>query len=300
MPYRFSIIVALAPERKIEVLDSLKNADYDPKNYEIIVEVGKNPSENRNRGIKRAKGEILAFIDDDVSVHKDLLKKADNFFKNNPEIEVVGGPQLTPKNDPFFAKATGAVLSSFLGTYVMSNRYKKGKLNLDANEDSLTSAICFVRRNVFDKIEGFNPLLFPGEDPELFARMKSNGIKMAYDPELIVYHRRRSTYLSFCKQFFKYGQVRIFKERINKNRENFVFFLPSLFALYIILLIPSYYLIHKLIIIPFIAYLAIVVLYSIGISIRKNLLYLPFLPFLFLSVHLSYGLGMVYSQIKGK
>ena len=300
MSCRLSIVIALAPERKIEVLDSLNQSDYDPKKYEIIVEVGKNPSENRNRGIKKAKGEIIAFIDDDAMVHKDLLKNADQFFNEHPEIEVVGGTQLTPKNDPFFAKASGVVLSSFLGTYVMSNRYKIGKLNLNADESSLTTAVCFVRREVFDKIEGFNPLLFPGEDPELFARMKDNGIRMAYNQELIVYHKRRSTHWAFCKQFFKYGQVRILKEKINKRRAKLVFLMPSLFSLYIILLIPLYFIVHPIVIAPILLYLAIIIIYSMFLSIRKNILYFPLLPFLFLSVHLSYGLGMIYSQLKGK
>ncbi|MBS3155650.1 glycosyltransferase [Candidatus Woesearchaeota archaeon] len=299
MQYRFSIIIALAPERKIEVLDSLKKSNFDPKKYEVIVEFGLNPSENRNKGIEKAKGEILAFIDDDVSVHEDLLKNADKFLNTHPEIDVVGGPQLTPKNDPFFAKASGVVLSSFLGTYVMSNRYKRGKLNLNADESSMTSAVCFVRKKVFDKIAGFNPLLFPGEDPELFARMKDNGIRMAYNPDLIVYHRRRPNYWSFCKQFFLYGKVRIFKEKINKKQAGLVFFMPSLFSLYVILLIPLYFVYNPLLI-PFLIYTAIVIVYSVFLSIQKNLLYLSLLPFLFLSIHMAYGLGMLYSQIKGK
>src|SRR3989338_1007455 len=191
MSYKFSLVIALAPERKIEVLDSLKEMDYDPKKYEVIVEVGKNPSENRNRGIQKAKGEIIAFIDDDARVNKDLLKNAEEFFNQHPEIDVVGGPQLTPKDDSFFAKATGCALSSFFGTYTMSNRYRLGELSLNADETSLTSANFFVRRKVFKKIGGFNPLLFPGEDPELITRMKQNGIKVAYSPSIIIYHRRR-------------------------------------------------------------------------------------------------------------
>jgi len=299
MSYKFSLVIALAPERKIEVLDSLKEMDYDPKKYEVIVEVGKNPSENRNRGIQKAKGEIIAFIDDDARVNKDLLKNAEEFFNQHPEIDVVGGPQLTPKDDSFFAKATGCALSSFFGTYTMSNRYRLGELSLNADETSLTSANFFVRRKVFKKIGGFNPLLFPGEDPELITRMKQNGIKVAYSPSIIIYHRRRSDYTSFCKQFFKYGKVRVLKEKINKKKIGLVFLTPSLFTLYLILVVPLT-VIHKIFLLPLAIYFIIALIFSIAISLRKNILYLPLLPFIFLSIHASYGLGMLYSMLKPK
>ncbi len=299
MSYEFSLVIALAPERKIEVLDSLREMNYNHKKYEVIVEVGKNPSENRNRGIQKAKGEIIAFIDDDARVNKDLLKNVEEFFNQYPEIDIVGGPQLTPKDDSFFAKATGCALSSFFGTYKMSNRYKLGELNLNADENSLTSANFFVRKKIFKKIGGFNPLLFPGEDPELITRMKQNGIKIAYSPSIIIYHRRRNNYISFCKQFFKYGQVRVLKEKINKKKIGLVFLIPSLFTLYLILVVLLT-IVHKIFLLPLAIYLTIAVIFSIAISLRKNILYLPLLPFLFLSIHASYGIGMLYSMLKSK
>ncbi|MBI4159213.1 glycosyltransferase [Candidatus Woesearchaeota archaeon] len=297
MSYKFSIVIALAPERKIEVLDSLKSTGYDPKKYEIIVETGKNPSENRNKGIQKAKGEIIAFIDDDAIVDKNILKNAEEFFNNHKEIDVVGGPQLTPQNDGFFAKATGHALSSFFGAYTMRNRYKTGELNLDADEDSLTSANFFVRRKVFKRIKGFDPLLFPGEDPELITRMKQNGIKVAFSPSLIIYHRRRSDYYLFCKQIFRYGQVRVLKERINKKKIGIVFLIPPLFTIYFLLVIPLG-LIHKIFLFPLALYTLIAIIFSLSISLRKNILYFPILPFIFLSIHLSYGLGILYSMLK--
>lgn len=299
MSCKFSIVVALAPERKIEVLESLKLADYDSKKYELIVEVGKNPSENRNRGIKKAKGKIIAFIDDDAVVDKNILKNAEEFFKNHKDVDVVGGPQLTPPDDSFFAKATGEALSSFFGSYKMNARYKTGTLNLDANEDYLTSANLFVRRKVFNKINGFDPLLFPGEDPELITRMKQNGIKVAYSPSIIVYHRRRSNYISFFKQIFKYGQVRVIKEKINKRSLSLIFLLPSLFTMYFILLIPLY-IMHEFFLIPFLVYTFAALLFSFFPAIRINPLYIGLLPFIFLSLHVSYGLGMLHSILTKK
>ena len=59
---KFSIIIPLAPERNCEVKESLKNLDFNKKDYEVIIEVGKNPSLNRNNGAKKAKFKILCFF----------------------------------------------------------------------------------------------------------------------------------------------------------------------------------------------------------------------------------------------
>src|SRR3989344_8388993 len=165
---KFSIVIAVALYRNAEVLKSIKSLDYDKNKYEIIIEKGDNASENRNRGIKKAKGEIIAFIDDDAIVHKDLLKNAEDFFKKH-DIDIVGGPQLTPKDDNFSAKLFGSAIETFWCSYKMANRYKRGKLSLDADELSLTSANVFVKKEVFKKLEGFDPRLWPGEDPEFFS-----------------------------------------------------------------------------------------------------------------------------------
>ena len=76
---------------------------------------GLNPSENRNNGAKRAKGEIIAFLDDDAVIDVNFLKEAEEFFDKHPEIDIVGGAQLTPKWQKGFAKLSGYALSSKFG-----------------------------------------------------------------------------------------------------------------------------------------------------------------------------------------
>jgi GT2 family glycosyltransferase len=188
------------------------------------------------------------------------------------------------------------VLESYFGTFTMSSRYKKGKLNLNADENSLTSANMFIKKSAFKRIGGFDDRLFPGEDPEFFARAKNKGIKTAYSPELIIYHRRRNSLGGFCRQFFSYGKVRLSKERISRGRRSFVFFFPALFSLYAILS-PFLSLISKYFFAPLAAYFAIAILFSIP-KIAKNLAYPLLLPFLYFLIHFSYGLGMIYSLLK--
>jgi len=293
-----SIIIAVAPYRNAEVLKSIKSLGYNSKRYEIIVKKGKNTSENRNYGIKKAKGEIIAFVDDDAIVDKNWLKNAEDFF-NEYNVDILGGPQLTPKNDSFFGKLAGAAIESYWCSYKMSKRYKKAKINLNADELSLTSANCFVKKNVFKKLNGFNTKLWPGEDPEFFSRAKENGFKIAYSPDLIIYHKRRNNLFSLLKQHYNYGNVRLKKEWINKKNVNFVMIIPTVFTLYIIFL-PILLLFSKQFFFPIKLHLIIDILVGIYIALKKNILYLPFLPFVFFLVHFSYGLGMLVSFFERK
>ncbi len=295
---KFSIVIAVAPNRDAEVIKSLKNSDYDKKKYEIIIEKGSNASENRNKGIKKAKGEIIAFIDDDAIVHKDLLKNAEDFF-NKHKVDIIGGPQLTPKDDSFSAKLFGSAIETFWCSYKMAKRYKKGRLNLDADELSLTSANVFAKKEIFNKLKGFNTKLWPGEDPEFFSRAKDSGFKLAYSPNLVVYHRRRNSLSSLLKQHYNYGNVRLKKEWINKKNVNFVMIIPSIFALYIIFL-PFLLLFSKDFFFPIKLHLIIDILVGIFVSLRRSILFLPFLPFIFFLVHFSYGLGMLVSLFERK
>jgi len=291
----FSIIIPVAPNRNTEVLESLKVVDYPSNKYEIIIEKGINPSENRDSGITKAKYENLIFLDDDAFIEKDFLNNIKNFFDKYPDVDIVGGIQLTPHSDSFFSKIAGIALSSFFGAYKMKNRYAGTKVNLNASEKDLTSAICVIKKHVFNKISDFNPKYFPGEDPDLFIRAKKNNLKLASDPNIKIYHKRRPNFSSFFKQIYSYGHAR---PRISNNALISVFVMPSLFIVYLVLL-PLLITINKLFIFPIAIYGASSVLFAAYDSIKhKNLKAFFLLPFLYLTMHISYGLGFLNGLIK--
>ena len=304
---RFSIIIPLAPERECEVKESAENLDFDKKNYEVIIISGKNPSLNRNKGAEKAKGEILCFLDDDAKIEKDILKKADEFFDKH-DADILGGPQLTPLDDKYFAKTSGYAMADFFCTSYMSNRYKKGKLNLNANENDLTSAICFVKKEVFKRLKGFNLDLFPGEDPEFFYRAKKEGYNIAYSPEIFIYHRRRPTLKGLCKQFFNYGTTRVKELRILNEKMKLLYLLPSLFLIYLISLVIIVILSGRFENLKLILFseLMILGLYAILVlisSIKQVIIYndikaIFLLPFIYPLIHLSYGSGLLNGLIK--
>ena len=257
-------------------------------------------STQRNNGIKNAKGSVIVFFDDDSVADHNYLNTGLEFLEQHPEIGIAGGPQVDSPHDRFFARAAGTAMSSFFGSFTMSSRYKKTKLDFDACEFNLTSANVFIRKEILDKIGGFDESLYPGEDPEFFARAKLRGIKMAFNPELAVQHSRRPDLQAFCKQHFKYGYVRVLKEKISKSKfpANLVFFVPSLFLIYILTL-PFVFLLNKNLALPALLYAAGACVFSIeAAAYKKNWLALPLVPFLFFAMHISYGAGFLRGLMK--
>ncbi|MDO8517227.1 MAG: glycosyltransferase [Nanoarchaeota archaeon] len=295
---KFSLIIPVAPDRNAEIIESISHIDYPKSKFQVIVVKGKNPSENRNKGAAQAKGEFLAFLDDDAVIDKDILKNAENFFGNNKNIDIVGGPQLTPKDEKGFALKSGYALSSKFGAWKMANRYSGTKEVYDVDETMLTSANLFCKKRVFDKIK-FDPNLFPGEDPKFIEDAKKEGYKVAYSPNLIVYHRRRATLKGLIKQIFNYGKTRPKKESLINTIKKPFFVIPSLFVLYLVgLMILSFISYSYIWFIPLGLYLLMDFLFSIYESVKNNSFYSIFyLIFIFPIIHISYGLGMILGSL---
>lgn len=105
------------------------------------------PSEKRDIAIDYAKGEILAFIDDDAYPAQDWLKNAVKYF-DSQEVAAVGGPAITPENDTFMQKASGLVYSSFLCSGNLTFRYTPGK---ECEVDDYPSCNFLVRKRIMQK-----------------------------------------------------------------------------------------------------------------------------------------------------
>ena len=309
MKPEFSLIIAVAPYRNAEVTKSLSQLDYPKKMVEVIIERGLNPSDNRNRGAKKARGKFLAFIDDDAVVDRKLLKEAKRFFEENENVDIVGGPQMTPLDERGFAKISGYALASKFGGWETSNRYSGKRVILNAEETMLTSANLFCKREVMRRVQ-FDPQLWPGEDSKFIEDAKKIGMSVAYSPEIIVYHRRRDSLGKLIKQIYSYGKTRTKKESIKETIKRPFFIVPSLFLIYLIVLffifVYSFFICNSgicrtlfgLVSYPLLMYAILSLLFSIFNS-TKNRDFLAFfvLPLVYASIHISYGYGILGGTI---
>jgi len=284
---KITLVIPAKQGAKLSVLETINKSD-----FEIIVETGNNTSRNRNNGIKKAKTEIVAFTNAHTVLNFDWLIQVEKFFKKHPEIDIVGGPQLNYSNEKFFARSSGYALSSLFGASVMSKRYSQGKLSLNADETVVTSANLICRKKVFKRVK-FDENIYPGEDPKFISDAKAAGFKIAYTPEIIVYNLRRNSFSELFKQIFNYGRVRPKKENFLETIKRPYFICPTLFLIYLLIL-PTLSLISKYFLIPGLIYVILSLVFSVYESIlNKEFKSVFILPFIFLTIHLSYGLGFL-------
>ncbi len=229
-----------------ECIEHCLNLDY--RNYEILVltdepvvlEYPKTrviptghvpPSEKRDIGARHAQGEVLAFIDDDAYPSEGWLAHAVKHFENG-DVSGVGGPAVTPPDDNFMQKASGYVLSSFMGGGSYAYRYSPKKL---IEVDDYPTCNLLVRKSTFYEVGGFDTCYWPGEDTKLCLDItKKKNKKIVYEPKALVYHHRRTLFKPHLKQIWSYAVHRgFFTKKFPETSLRISYFLPTLLVLWL-------------------------------------------------------------------
>jgi succinoglycan biosynthesis protein ExoA len=193
---------------------------------------GRLPGAARNPLIERATGDLLLFLDDDVTAPPDLLKRLSQTAARHPQASVFGGPNDTPPHSTHFQVVQGAVLSSIMGAGPVSRRYGARHPG-PADERWFTLCNLAVRRDV---MLPFVSHLVCAEENALLAELRRRGERMRYEPDLRVFHARRPRLSSFAAQMFKYGRGRgeLLARRPSTFRAAYV--VPSLLLTYLVAL----------------------------------------------------------------
>lgn len=244
----------------------------------------------RNIAIRKAGGDFIFLFDDDIIVKKGTIEKVLEEFAHQPEIEVIGGPNLTPPENGFLQHCFGFAHGSWFTAGKTSARYSPARETLSADEDILISCNLAFRAKTL-KTNPFDPYVFPNEENDLLGRMSAKGVRMMYTPEFWVYHHRRRTFKAYLKQIFNWGKGRM--RRTLSKPESFspAFFVPLAFLFYLISLLtynPIWYLA------PLGLYLALDLGFSAVAAFKgKNPVYLPAMFFIFPLTHVFYALGLL-------
>ncbi len=188
------------------------------------------PGRKRNVGIEYSEGEFLAFIDNDAYPRKDWLKNSLKYFEN-ANISAVGGPGVTPPEDPLLQKAGGYVLSSIM-MGGLANRFHSNK---SIESDDIHSCNFIIRRFVLEETGGWNEKYWPGEDTLMCLSIKKTGKKMIEAADVLVYHHRRPLFMKHLRQVSRFGQHRgFFAKRYPETSLRFNYFIPSMFVVFMI------------------------------------------------------------------
>ena len=202
-----------------------------------IIPTGKvRPAEKRNIGINAAKGDLVAFIDDDAYPDAHWLEYAVKYF-GDESIGAVGGPGVTPPGDGFLARAGGRVYDSLLVSGNYRYRYKAGGVRRDV--DDYPSCNLIVRTGILKAIGGYRTDFWPGEDTLLCKDIIDSGKRIVYDPWVVVFHHRRALFGPHLRQLGRYAFHRgYFVKRYPSNSLHLSYFVPSAFVAYLLLWLP--------------------------------------------------------------
>ena len=200
----------------------------DGKDVTVIPTGPIGPAEKRDMAIERAKGDIIAFLDDDTFPVRDWLKNGLRHFED-PDVAAVGGPAVTPDSDSLRARASGEVYSSFLASGRFIYRYVPKEFQ---EVDDYPSCNFIVRKSILKEVGGFNTRYWPGEDTVLCLNITSHlKKKIVYEPSALVFHHRRELYLPHLKQVKSYALHRgYFVKKFPQNSLKLAYFIPSIFV----------------------------------------------------------------------
>lgn len=187
------------------------------------------PAAARNHLLQFVKSEFVFFMDDDVCLPKDIFLHFLSLANQYPNVDVWGGPNLTPVDNSQEQKDCGWLVSQPLLVGPIAQRYAFANTDLaPGGQFNLMLCNLFVRHKLLGI--GFESFFKTAEENELIYRLQSKKCQMLASHNLFVWHERRANAKSFVKQIFYYGYGRgQLLSRVSLLRQKFFLLVPFLF-----------------------------------------------------------------------
>jgi glycosyltransferase involved in cell wall biosynthesis len=164
----------------------------------VLAQERAGPACARNRGVERARGEYLAFTDDDCAPMPEWLAALEEALRRVPGA-MIGGHTVNVLDGNLCSEAS-QLLSDYLYGY-FNGPFDRGT-NFFMSNNLAISARAFRELRGFDSSLG-RP---SAEDRELCARWRLAGGRFHYAPDAVVRHAHALTLRAFAQQHFAYGR----------------------------------------------------------------------------------------------
>ncbi|HET9334316.1 MAG TPA: glycosyltransferase [Gemmatimonadota bacterium] len=163
----------------------------------LLYQPATGPAAARNLGAAEARGDVIAFLDDDCAPDPDWLRELDSALAALPG-GGAGGRTLNALTDNRYSSASQTLVDYLYEYY---NRES-------AREPLFTTNNLALPRVAFLELGGFDARFrrAGGEDRELCLRWARSGRGIAYAPRAIVRHSHDLSLRRFLRQHFNYGR----------------------------------------------------------------------------------------------
>ncbi|MFZ1728677.1 MAG: glycosyltransferase family 2 protein [Bacteroidota bacterium] len=241
-----------------------------------------------NLAIAEAKGEIIVRWDAHTEYASDYIEQCVRTLEGTNAWNV-GGPART-KADGYLQRAVAAAYHSAFSVGGASFH----DIDYEGYVDTVTYG-CWRKKTLID-LGGFDEELVRNQDDELNLRIVREGGTIYQSPSIKSWYHPRSTLSALFKQYLQYGywKVRVIrKHRIPASIRHLVpvsfvtglvlgpllgYLFPVLFAMYLIAVA---------------AYFGLLSVFSVATSRKNGWDLLLVMPVVFLTYHISYGIGFL-------
>lgn len=288
------LVDSMSTDSTNEKMERFKNTDYGFRNVAVVQCAKKNQAFSWNAALMTATGDVIIRVDAHARIPRNFVSR--NVYNLNQGEHVVGGGRPNITSDVSSWKLTLlAAEDSLFGSSVASYRRPATQKEY---LDSLFHAA--YRREVIQKVGGFNENLGRTEDNEFHYRIRKAGYKLCCCPDIISYQHSRNNLKDMIRQ--KYSNGRWIGLTLSECPGCLSYFHFAPFAFVMMIIISS---IIALLGFPILLYTLLIVygmfdiVNTVGCFTTKNLQpQFALLPIIFPILHVSYGIGTIVGLIQ--
>ena len=243
-----------------------------------------------NLGLKRAKGDLVLRLDAHTVYAKDYISRCVELLLSR-NASNVGGVQRAVGNT-YFTKAVATTINSRLVIGDAKFRYADKEMWVD------TVYLGAWQKQTLESLNGFDERWVVNEDYELNYRLRRTGGKILLSPTVQSWYTVRNSQISLARQYFRYGYWRVKTLVSHPESARWRQLAPAILTVGLTVS-PLAYLLNWMlgIMIPILYFLYLTIATS-EIGWTSRLRYIPILPIIVTTIHLSMGLGFLLGLVR--
>lgn len=163
-----------------------------------------------NYAIKKSKGDVLVFFDDDCVADKSFIASIKAAHKKYPHSAIQGKTYSLPPNNIY-----AEVMGDHYKNWIQSNLLADGvHMKTCDNKNLVIPSFLLDAYGNFDK-----RLLAGSEDVELGMRFVKKGASIRFEPSIIAHHHERDTFHGFMMQHMRIARSESLVDAKNQNNQ---------------------------------------------------------------------------------